>query len=40
MCESTPIYEALRGELLIDPEAIVREIDEWLIRWHAEHQKQ
>lgn len=33
----TPIYDALVGELLIDPEVVGREADEEIIRWHAAH---
>jgi hypothetical protein len=35
VCETTPIYEALCGELLIDPEQVSREFDEEVIRWYA-----
>lgn len=35
----TPIYDALVGELLIDPVAAAREFDEELILWHAGQQR-
>lgn len=30
----TPLYDGLVAELG-DPEGVAREIDEWVIRWHA-----
>jgi hypothetical protein len=35
MCEETPVYETACGELLIDPEVVCREVDEFLIQFHA-----
>jgi hypothetical protein len=29
------MFETVCGELLIDPVAVCREIDEFLIQWHA-----
>jgi hypothetical protein len=31
------VYDALCGELLIDPEQVGREIDAMIIQWHTEH---
>lgn len=36
---ATPIYDALRDELLTDPEAVARELDEQIIRWHTARQR-
>lgn len=34
----TPLYDGLVAELG-DPEGVAREIDEWVIRWHADRMR-
>lgn len=35
--ERLAVFDALRGELLIDPDVVARELDEAIIRWYVAH---